>query len=140
MKFAWTALMAMALAACATTPPATQTAHDAPRASDTCVLLSVARQGSAETHLTPVLQQRLHGIQTTELQRPAYQCGDAHYQTDPNQLGLTYLAMGFSSDHRFAVLKMQTVAGPLAAEGFTCLYEAADESWTLRGCQNDWIT
>src|SRR5271156_1952464 len=112
MKFAPVALAASLLAACATAPVPT-VAHDAPHPSDTCVLLSVARQGSTEMRLDAAQQQRLSAIQTADLERPAQHCGDAAYQTDPNQLGLTLLAAGFSPDRRFAVLKLQSVAGPL---------------------------
>ena len=139
MKFVLTALALSLLAAC-TTSLAGAALHDAPHPSNVCVLLSVARQGSTETRLDAAQQQRVRAIHTTDLERPAQHCGDANYQTDPNQLGLTFLSAGFSADHRFAALKLQSVAGPLAATGYTCLYEAADESWTLRGCDMDWIT
>jgi hypothetical protein len=105
------------------------------------VLLSVAsKTGATDTILGQAMQTRLHDIQTAALQRPAYQCGDINYQTDPNQLGVTFLEAGFSADRHYAALKLQNVAGPLAGEGFTCLYEAADESWMLRGCRMDWIS
>ena len=138
MKFVLIALAVSALAACVTVPATTP--RDAPHPSDVCVLLSVARQGSTETRLDAPQQQRVRAIQTTDLERPIQHCGDASYQTDPNQMGLTFLSAGFSSDHRFAALKLQNVAGPLAVTGYTCLYEAADESWTLRGCDMDWIS
>lgn len=139
MKFVLMALAVSALAACITAP-GDAPAHDAPHPSDTCTLLSVARQGSTETRLDASQQQRVRAIETSNLERPAQHCGDASYPTDPNQLGLTFLSVGFSSDHRFAALKLQSVAGPLAGAGYTCLYESADNSWTLRGCDMDWIS
>ncbi len=139
MKFVLMALAVSALAGCVTAP--TDTApHDAPHPSATCALLSVARQGSIETRLDPAYRQRVRAIETTDLERPIQHCGDASYQTDPNQLGVTFLSAGFSSDHRYAALKLQSVAGPLAGAGYSCLYEAADQSWTLRGCDMDWIS
>jgi hypothetical protein len=138
MKLVLAALALSLLAACAT--PVVTAQHDAPHPSDTCVLLSVARQGSTETRLDAAQQQRVRAIHTSDLERPAQHCGDASYPTDPNQLGLTFLSIGFSGDRHFAALKLQSVAGPLAAAGYTCLYEAADESWTLRGCDMDWIS
>ncbi len=131
---------ALALAGCASAPAPIEPAHDAPHPSSACALLQVARQGSPEMRLPGALQQRLASIRTVQLPRPVYQCGDANYQTDPNQLGFTFLAMGFTSDRRFAALKLQSVAAPLAGAGYTCLYQSEDEGWTLRGCQLDWIT
>lgn len=139
MRIVVMALAGLALGACATmsAPPPLDTPHP----SDTCVLLSAAKQaGATDTVLGQAFQARLREIETTALQRPNYQCGDASYQTDPNQLGLTFLEAGFSTDHHYAALKLQNVAGPLAGEGYTCLYQAADESWTLRGCRMDWIS
>jgi hypothetical protein len=139
MKVAVLALACVALAACETLQ--TPGPRDGPHPSDTCVLLSVAsKNGATDTILGQAMQARLHDIQTAALQRPAYQCGDVSYQTDPNQLGMTFLEAGFSADRHYAALKLQTVAGPLAGEGYTCLYEAEDESWTLRGCRMDWIS
>ena len=138
MKIAVTRLAALALAACAATPAAGP--HDAPHVSATCVLLSVAKEGSSDTLLGQAMQAHLRDIQVTPLQRPAYQCGDVRYPTDPSRHGFTFLAVGFSADHHYAALALQSVAGPLAGEGYTCLYEAADESWTLRGCRMDWIS
>jgi hypothetical protein len=138
MKFAVLAYAGVLLAACATPQPSVW--HDAPHPSDTCALLSVAKQGDSRTELSQAELARLHEIRTVQFDPPDYRCGDANYQTDANQLGLTFLAIGSSGDRHFAALKVQSVAGPLAAEGFTCLYEMADASWTLRGCQRDWIT
>ena len=140
MKFVvMAALASLAVAACETTTQ-TSTQHEAPHPSEVCALLSVAKPGSTDTILGEAMQARLREIETTDLTRPAYQCGDQRYQTDPNMLGLTYLAVGFSSDRSYAALKLQSVAGPLAGEGYTCLYQAAANSWTLRGCRMDWIS
>ncbi|MFT3726918.1 MAG: hypothetical protein QM759_03750 [Terricaulis sp.] len=138
MKFVVMSLASLALVACATAQAPAP--HDAPHPSDLCVLLSVAKDGATDTILGQTMQARLRDIHTTDLPRPVQQCGDASYQTDPSQHGLTFLAAGFSGDHRYAAVKLQSVAGPLAGEGYTCLYEAADQSWTLRGCQMDWIS
>lgn len=127
------------LAACATTAPPRGEAA-APHPSDTCILLSLGKDASIGNQLAEPLRATLKAITAAPLDRPSYQCGDATYQTDPNQLGLTYLGVGFSANHRYASLSMQSVAGPLAATGYSCLYESADQSWTLRGCVVDWIT
>lgn len=139
MKFVVMALAGMALASCAY-GLAAGVHTDAPRPSDTCVVLSVAKDAATDTALGQAMQARMRAIVTTELDRPVYRCGDVSYQTDPATRGRSFLSIGFSADRHFAALNLQQVAGPLAGAGFSCLYEAADESWTLRGCQMEWIS
>ena len=137
MKFAVWLLAGVVFTACATTPPIF---HDAPHPSDACILLSLGKDAGLAAELDKAEAPLLRQIQTQELPAPTYQCGDVSYQTDPRYRGLAFRAIGFSADHRYAALSMQSVPAPLAGRGYTCLYEAEDQSWTLRGCRMDWIS
>lgn len=135
MKFVM-ALAGLALAACA----ATQAPHDTPHASDTCILLSLGKDAGLHAPLPDSLKATLDRIGMQSLPPPTYQCGDVSYQTDPRQRGVTFTGVGFSADHRYAAVRLQVVAAPMAGQGDTCLFEAADQNWTLRGCRMDWIS
>lgn len=115
--------------------------HDAPHPSDACILLQQGSEAMGSTaQLTEAQRPILRDIQTERLAPPTYRCGDVSYPTDLRQLGLTFTGIGFSADRHFARLSLQQVAGPLAGGGHSCLYEAKDQSWELRGCEMDWIS
>ena len=132
------ATLCAAVAACAAAPVGS--APDAPHPSDACIILGLGQDASLGTQLDASLRPVLAGIATQSLPTTGYVCGDVTYQTDPQQRGLTYTALGFSADHRAANLVMQSVAGPLAGAGYRCLFQKNADGWALRGCQMEWIS
>lgn len=143
MKFILMALAVSALAACVTAPAETPP-HDAPHPSDTCILLERSQQAIAtdDGRMTNAESTILRRIQTTVLPGPTYRCGDASYQTGRAQLGFSISAIGFGAGHgrHYARVDLQRVAGPLSGVGESCLYEAKDQSWELRGCDIEWVS
>jgi len=133
--------LAFSVAALLSCANAVTPSRDAPHPSDACILLQQGGDAMTSTaQLTEAQRATLRAIQTERLEPPSYRCGDVSYPTDPRQRGLTFTGIGFSTDRHFARLSLQQVAGPLAGGGHSCLYEAEDQSWELRGCEMDWIS
>lgn len=122
------------LSACATDTPA-QSEHER-----TCAVLAATPRPTQDPSLSEAERATLHAMTPQPLAPPTYQCGEIAYQTDPNRLGLTYTAVGFSADGEHAAVSLQTVAGPLAGGGFNCLLNRQSAGWQLRGCEMTWIS